>query len=78
MKGEKRYKSALEQTFMGSIISMCAIMFGYGLTEISTIDIDTLTSEYHIHFSSSAAQGLLIGIMPFGGIFGAIFNKFLL
>lgn len=59
-------------TLMGFVISMSAIMFGFGLTEISTIPIKVLTKEYHITFSKSVAQGLLIGIMPFGGIFGAI------
>jgi hypothetical protein len=53
-------------------------MFGYGLAEISTIPIEKLVFIYDIRFSSSVAQGLLIGIMPFGGIFGAILNKFVL
>ena len=63
---------------MGFIISISAIMFGYGLTEISTIPITTLVEEYHITFSPSLAQGLLIGLMPFGGIFGAILYKYIL
>jgi predicted MFS family arabinose efflux permease len=78
VKRESRYKSGLEMTLMGFVISMCAIMFGYGLTEISTIPIQTLVDKYHIPMAPSLAQGLLIGIMPFGGIFGAILFKYLL
>jgi predicted MFS family arabinose efflux permease len=61
---------------MGIIISISAVIFGYGLTEISTIPIGTLAEIYGITFSHSVAQSILIGIMPVGGIFGAAINQF--
>ena len=60
---------------MGIIISLSAMIFGYGLTEISTISLSVLVAEYHIEFNPQLAQGLLIGIMPLGGVFGALLNK---
>lgn len=63
---------------MGLIVSMCGVIFGYGLTEISTIPIQTLISEYDIKIRAAVAQGLLIGIMPAGGTVGALLNAFIL
>jgi predicted MFS family arabinose efflux permease len=73
-----RYKSVCQQVTMGLIVSMSAVVFGYGLTEISTIPILTLTNEYDIKMKASVAQGLLIGIMPAGGTVGALLNKLVL
>ena len=75
---QTRYKNLGQMVMMGFTISMCALMFGYGLTQISTIPIEKLVEQYDIRFSPSLAQGLLIGIMPFGGIFGAFFFKYFL
>jgi len=63
---------------MGCVISLSAVMFGYGLAEISTIPIQVLVENYGIDFLPSVAQGLLIGIMPAGGIFGAALNPIIL
>ncbi len=65
-------------SLMGLAICISGVMFGYGLTEISTIPIKVLTKEYHITIKSSLAQAILIGIMPFGGIFGALSFNLLL
>lgn len=65
-------------TLMAIVVSLSAMMFGYGLTEISTISMTILIDKYDIRIKPSLAQGLLIGIMPFGGIFGAILFKFVL
>lgn len=65
-------------TLMGFVVSLSAVMFGYGLTEISTIPIHILIEKYDIPIKPSVAQALLIGIMPFGGIFGAILFTFVL
>lgn len=77
-QNEVRYKSRITMSLMGLVICISGVMFGYGLTEISTIPIKILTKEYHITIRSSLAQAILIGIMPFGGIFGALSFNLLL
>jgi hypothetical protein len=64
-------------TLFGFVICITGIIFGYGLTQLSTIPIGILITEYNITFPKYA-QGVLIGLMPFGGIFGAAYFQYLL
>jgi hypothetical protein len=64
-------------TLFGFVICITGIIFGYGLTQLSTIPIGILITEYNITFPKYA-QGVLIGLMPFGGIFGAASFQYLL
>jgi hypothetical protein len=64
--------------FMGLIISLSAIMYGYGLKSITSIPIARIALEYGIGFDLFMAQGILIGIMPFGAMFGSLFTKLLI
>lgn len=50
-------------------------MFGYSLKEITSVPIDILVTEFSITMSPSSAQSILIGILPFGSVFGAILTK---
>ena len=59
---------------MTLILSISSFEFGYALCEISTVPIKDLKTYYDIHLDSGAANGLLVGIMPFGGIFGCLMN----
>jgi hypothetical protein len=65
-------------TLFGFAICITGIIFGYRLTQLSTIPIDTLITEYKITFPKYYAQGVLIALMPFGGIFGAAYFQHLL
>lgn len=53
-------------------------MFGYSLKEITSIPIETLLVEYNISIAKSAAQSILIGVLPIGAILGVIVTKFLI
>ena len=53
-------------------------MFGYSLKEITSIPIETLRVEYNISIAKSAAQSILIGVLPIGAILGVIVTKFLI
>jgi SP family galactose:H+ symporter-like MFS transporter len=55
--------------------SLSAIMFGYSLKEITSVPIDTISSNYGISLDRNLLQGLLIAIMPFGGLFGSLIAK---
>jgi MFS family permease len=50
-------------------------MFGYSLKEITSIPVDTIISNYGIALDRNLLQGLLIAIMPFGGLFGSLLAK---
>lgn len=53
-------------------------MFGYSLKEITSIPIEILVEEYHITIAKSAAQSILIGVLPIGAILGVVITKFLI
>lgn len=50
-------------------------MFGYSLKEITSIPLDTIVTNYDINMDRNLLQGLLIAIMPFGGLFGSLLAK---
>jgi predicted MFS family arabinose efflux permease len=50
-------------------------MFGYSLKEITSIPLDTISSNYGVSIEHNLLQGLLIAIMPFGGLFGSLLAK---
>lgn len=50
-------------------------MFGYSLKEITSIPLDTIVANYDINMDPNLLQGLLIAIMPFGGLFGSLLAK---
>lgn len=59
------------------VLSISSIEFGYALCEISTVPIGTLTETFHISLSQGTANGILVGIMPIGGLFGSLLNSVL-
>ncbi len=50
-------------------------MFGYSLKEITSISLDIIVANYGINMNRNLLQGLLIAIMPFGGLFGSLLAK---
>lgn len=60
---------------IGLSVSLSAIMFGYSLKEITSIPVDTISANYGISLDPNLLQGLLIAIMPFGGLFGSLIAK---
>ena len=72
-KEEKvRLKSKAKRIFVGLIISLSAVMFGYSIKEITSVSIDRLVVIYNINMDKFIAQSILIGILPFASILGAI------
>jgi predicted MFS family arabinose efflux permease len=59
----------------GLFISLCGFNYGYGLSACSVINTPQVMQIYGIPTSLSTTHSLLIGLMPVGGIFGAIFNQ---
>jgi len=56
-------------------VSLSAVMFGYSLKEITSIPIQVIIDNYEIEVDENLLQGLLIAIMPFGGLFGSLAAK---
>ncbi len=71
-------KSEARIYFIGLIITLSALALGYSVKEITSIPISKIILEYDIKISKSAAQSILIGILPIGAIFGVIITKFML
>jgi MFS family permease len=63
---------------MGFILSLSAVIYGYSLKEITSVPISALVSRYSISMNSSAAQSILIGILPLGSLFGDFITHFML
>ena len=47
-------------------------MFGYSIKEITSVAIEDLVLNYNITMDKFIAQSILIGILPFASIIGAI------
>lgn len=62
---------------MGLVISLSALMYGYSMKEITSVPIEEIAKHYNFSMNHMILQGLLIGIMPFGAIFGSIVAFFL-
>jgi MFS family permease len=60
------------------IISLSAINYGISLKEITSVPIAELVKHYSIPIDKFAAQSILIGILPFGAIFGVLVTKALI
>ena len=74
----KRYKSFCQLLTMSFVLSISSLIFGYSLTEISTIPMTDLQGPFNINFDLLKAQGYLTGTMPVGGIFGGFANGIIL
>ena len=63
---------------MSLILAISSFELGYALSEISTVPIDDLLAYYDIPLDPGVANGILVGIMPIGGIFGCLLNRLFL
>jgi SP family galactose:H+ symporter-like MFS transporter len=61
--------------FIALCASLSAIMFGYSLKEITSINVETIIVNYGISIDKHLLQGMLIAVMPFGGLFGSLLAK---
>lgn len=50
-------------------------MFGYSIKEITSVSIERLVVIYNINMDKFIAQSILIGILPFASIVGAIIMR---
>jgi MFS family permease len=57
------------------IISLSAINYGISLKEITAIPMADLVVHYSIPINKFSAQSILIGVLPFGAIFGVLVTK---
>lgn len=53
-------------------------MFGYSIKEITSVPIEDLVIVYNISLDKFVAQSILIGILPFAAILGAIITRVLI
>ncbi len=64
---------------VGLILSLSAVIYGYSLKEITSVPISVLVSRYSISgIGNSAAQSILIGVLPLGCLFGDFVTHFML
>lgn len=75
---QERIKSRKRVIAIALSASISAIMFGYSLKEITCIPIETIQANYGTNIDKLMLQGLLIAIMPFGGLFGSLLCTVLL
>lgn len=54
------------------------MIYGYSLKEITSVPISTLVSRYSISMGNSAAQSILIGILPLGCLVGDFITHFMM
>ena len=73
-----RLKSKGRKIVIGLIISLSALMFGYSIKEITSVDIEVLVVVYSISMDKFIAQAILIAILPLASILGAIITRALL
>jgi hypothetical protein len=52
------------------------LQLGFALCEISTVPIADLIQIFDLDMSEGLANGVLVGIMPVGSIFGSILNPY--
>ncbi len=55
--------------------TMGEIYFGYAIIYLSVIDFSTIVQIYSISMDPFIAEGLLVGCIPFGAIFGSFIAK---
>jgi len=61
--------------FVGIIISISGLNFGYALSACSVINLPQVMTIYGITLTQAVTHSLLIGLVPAGGILGAICNQ---
>ncbi len=59
-------------------MSLSAINYGISLKEITAIPAAELVIHYSIPIDKFSAQSILIGVLPFGAIFGVLITKALI
>jgi hypothetical protein len=59
------------------ILSISSLEVGYSLCQTAAVPIQTIVTDFKIPLSVGLAHGLVLGIWPFGGIFGAMINSYL-
>lgn len=77
-KDEGRLKSRGRKIAIGLIISLSAVMFGYSIKEITSVDIETIVIEYSIGMDKFIAQSILIAVLPLMAILGAVITRVLI
>jgi hypothetical protein len=59
------------------ILAISSLEVGYSLCQTAAVPIHIIVTEFNIPLGIGLAHGLLLGIWPIGGIFGAIINSYL-
>ncbi len=58
-------------------LAISSLEVGYSLCQTAAVPIAIIVAEFNIPLGLGLAHGLLLGIWPIGGIFGAIINSYL-
>lgn len=59
------------------ILAISSLDVGYSLCQTAAVPIAVIVKDFNIPLGLGLAHGLLLGIFPFGGIFGAMINSYL-
>lgn len=59
-------------------MSLSAISYGISLKEITAVPMSELVINYSIPIDKFSAQSILIGVLPFGAVFGVLITRVLL
>lgn len=60
---------------IGLIISISAIMLGYGIKEVTSVPKEVIVSKYNItEMGPFSVQSLLIGVLPVGSVLGVVLS----
>lgn len=62
---------------MSMILAISSLEVGYSLCQTAAVPIAIIVAEFKIPLGVGLAHGLLLGIWPIGGIFGAMINSYL-
>jgi hypothetical protein len=70
------YKSKLAIALMAWTLAMSLFHFGYYLIYLTQIPTSTLKAIFNIHLEDGLTEGILNGLVPVGGLFGALGSSF--
>jgi len=59
------------------VLAISFVQIGFSMCQPAAVPIEILIKDFHINMDAGLAHGILLGLVPFGGIFGAMMNSFL-
>jgi hypothetical protein len=75
---KKTYRSFIYISLMTWCIAVSFFIYGYFLVDVAQIPSYTLNEIYKIGLEAGLTIGLLNGILPVGGLVGALLSSFII